>query len=45
MTTEEILKLATDKFENIQINPYYFDLAINEIKQQINELQYMLEGI
>ncbi len=45
MTTEEILQLATDKFENIQINPYYFNLAIDEIKQQIHELQYMLEGI
>lgn len=45
ITTEEIIKLADDKFENIQINPYYFELAINEIKQQIHELQYMLEGI
>lgn len=45
ITTEEIIKLAEDKLKNIQINPYYFELTINEIKQQIHELQYMLEGI
>lgn len=45
ITKEEIIKLAEDKFENIKINPYYFDLTIDEIKQQIHELQYMLEGI
>lgn len=45
ITTEEIIKLAENKFENIQINPYYFELAINEIKQQIHELKYMFEGI
>ena len=45
ITTEEIIQLAEDKLKNIQINPYYLDLTLNEIKQQINELKYMLEGI
>lgn len=45
ITTEEIIKLAEDKLQNIPINPLYIELAINDIKQQIHELKYMLEGI